>query len=83
VALSLEGEPLILQAVKASGARRAHRGIGLVYGGGALGLLGTVADAAFTTGGEGIRVVSRQFIVQEKVHQSLTRVYEATPILEW
>lgn len=72
------GRASYLQAARALGAGLAHRGIGLVYGGGTLGLMGAVANAALTAGGEVIGVVSRQFAVQEKVHESLTRVYVAT-----
>lgn len=72
------GRPAYLHAANALGAGLARRGIGLVYGGGSLGLMGAVANAALTAGGDVIGVVSRQFAAQEKVHESLTRVYVAT-----
>ena len=72
------GKAVYLHAAKTLGAGLAQRGIGLVYGGGALGLMGAVADAALSAGGEVIGVVSRQFAAQEKVHDALTRVYVAT-----
>ncbi|MBS0181481.1 MAG: TIGR00730 family Rossman fold protein [Nitrospira sp.] len=67
-----------LHAAQNLGTGLARRGIGLVYGGGTLGLMGAVADAALDAGGEVTGVVSRQFAAEEKVHKSLTRVYVAS-----
>ena len=72
------GRAAYLHAAEAIGTELAHRQIGLVYGGGALGLMGAMANAALTAGGEVIGVVSRQFVTQEKVHDRLARVYVAT-----
>ena len=41
----------------ATGRLLAERGIGLVYGGGGIGLMGAVADAALQAGGEVIGVI--------------------------
>lgn len=72
------GRASYLHAASLLGTGLAQRGIGLVYGGGTLGLMGAVANATLAAGGEVIGVVSRQFAVQDKVHECLTRVYVAT-----
>ena len=54
------------------GAALAHRGIGLVYGGGHVGLMGIVADAALAGGGEVIGVITEQLVAAEVAHDGLT-----------
>jgi hypothetical protein len=50
----------------------AERGIGVVYGGGKVGLMGILADAALTAGGEVIGVMPRDLIDREIGHDGLT-----------
>jgi uncharacterized protein (TIGR00730 family) len=50
----------------------ATRGIGLVYGGGRVGLMGAVADAALAAGGEVIGVIPRRLVDRELAHPGLT-----------
>jgi hypothetical protein len=50
----------------------AGRGIGLVYGGGHIGLMGAVADAALAAGGEVIGVIPQQLVDAELAHRGLT-----------
>jgi uncharacterized protein (TIGR00730 family) len=52
----------------------ARRGIGLVYGGGAVGLMGIVADAALEAGGEVIGVIPRALELREIAHHGLTEL---------
>lgn len=47
-------------------------GIGLVYGGGRLGLMGAVADGALSAGGEVIGVIPRLLVEAEVAHPGLT-----------
>src|SRR5579871_4079682 len=57
---SSEGaRPAYRQAAEALGGELARRGIGLVYGGASVGLMGAVADAALAAGGEVIGVIPR------------------------
>ena len=44
--------PAYAEAARVFGAAAAGRGLGLVYGGGRVGLMGAVADAALAAGGE-------------------------------
>lgn len=76
------GRAAYFHAAHTLGAGLAHRGIGLVYGGGTAGLMGAVANAALGAGGEVIGVVSRQFVAQGKVHDRLARVYVTTTASE-
>ena len=52
----------------------AERGIGLVYGGGHVGLMGIVADAAMKAGGEVIGVIPRFMAKAELAHQGVTQL---------
>ena len=50
----------------------ARRGIGIVYGGGRVGLMGAVADAALEAGGEVRGVIPRRLVDRELAHPGLT-----------
>src|SRR5262245_29493402 len=49
----------------------ARRGIGLVYGGGSVGLMGVLADAVLAAGGEVTGVIPRALATKEIAHQGL------------
>jgi uncharacterized protein (TIGR00730 family) len=57
---------------EAMGALLARRGIGLVYGGGNVGLMGIVADAALAGGGEVIGVIPQSLADREVAHVGVT-----------
>lgn len=52
----------------------ANRGITLVYGGGNVGLMGVVADAVLSAGGEVFGVIPEFLVSKELAHQGLTRL---------
>lgn len=54
----------------------AEGGIDVVYGGGAVGLMGTVADAALAAGGRVIGVLPRGLFEREVAHNGLTVLHE-------
>lgn len=65
------------RAAYAAAARRlgtllGERGLGLVYGGGNVGLMGVVADAALGAGAEVVGVIPRAMVERELTHQGLT-----------
>ncbi len=64
--------PAFTQAAAGLGRTLAERGIRLVYGGGHVGLMGAVADAALTAGGEVHGVITRALQAKELAHQALT-----------
>lgn len=72
-------KPEYAQAAQDFGALLAKRGVGLVYGGGSIGLMGVVADAVLAGGGEVIGVIPRFLASKEVMHEGLTdlRVVES------
>ena len=57
------------------GRRLAGRGYDLVYGGGATGLMGVVADSILEAGGQAIGVIPRSMATKEVAHPGLTRLH--------
>jgi uncharacterized protein (TIGR00730 family) len=66
--------PSYTAAARRLGALLARRGIGLVYGGGNVGLMGVVADAVLADGGEVIGVIPRALVDRELAHARLTEL---------
>ena len=62
-------------AARGFGKLLAERGIGLVYGGGHLGLMGVVADAALAAGGEVVGVIPQKLVEWEVAHGGLTELH--------
>ena len=56
------------------GERLAREGLTLVYGGGNVGLMGIVADAALAAGGEVVGVIPEQLVGWEVAHRGVTRL---------
>ncbi len=67
-------DPRFREAAEAFGAAVAKRGWGLVYGGGRIGMMGFVADAALRAGGEVIGVIPRFLIERELGHGALSEL---------
>jgi uncharacterized protein (TIGR00730 family) len=65
------GEKYRMPAV-ALGRALAARGLGLVYGGGNVGLMGTIADAVLESGGEVIGVIPEDLVKKEVAHRGLS-----------
>jgi hypothetical protein len=70
--------PAYLAAAQATGRAIARRGWKLVYGGGHVGLMGALADAALDEGGEVIGVMPRALLTREIAHPSITRIHLVT-----
>jgi len=68
------GAPVYAQAAAALGARLAHEGLRLVYGGGNVGLMGILANAVLEAGGEVVGVIPGQLVEWEVAHQGLTEL---------
>ncbi|MBS0283932.1 MAG: TIGR00730 family Rossman fold protein [Proteobacteria bacterium] len=68
-------DPVYLETARAVGRGLAERGIGVVYGGGRLGLMGAVADAALAAGGEVIGVIPQALVDAEVAHRGLTELH--------
>jgi len=67
-------DPVYAAAASAFGALLARTGRRLVYGGGHVGLMGTVADAALAGGGTVVGVIPRSLVEREVAHSSLTEL---------
>ena len=63
-----------VEAAAQLGRRLAENGAGIVFGGGRVGLMGVVADAALAAGGEVIGVIPGHLAERELAHRGLTRL---------
>lgn len=73
--------PVYRAAAEAVGRTLAEQGIGLVYGGGGVGLMGVVADAALAAGGEVVGVIPEALKVLEVGHKNLTAMHVVPDML--
>jgi uncharacterized protein (TIGR00730 family) len=64
--------PAYLQLAASVGVGLAERGIGVVYGGSRVGMMGALADAALAAGGEVIGIIPRRLVDRELAHRGLT-----------
>ena len=68
-------DPLYIDLARQIGTTLAQRGIGVVYGGGRLGLMGAIADSALAAGGEVIGVIPQALVDAEVAHRGLTELH--------
>ena len=68
-------DPVYLELAKGVGRTLAERGIGIVYGGGRLGLMGAIADSALASGGKVIGVIPQALVDAEVAHRGLTELH--------
>ncbi|MDM3893672.1 TIGR00730 family Rossman fold protein [Pseudomonas juntendi] len=71
---SIGSNPAYREAAVALGEAIARRGWTLVYGGGAVGLMGVVADAAMAAGGDVVGIIPQSLLDAEVGHRGLTRL---------
>jgi len=67
-------DPAFTRAAEKMGQELLNRGMGLVYGGGNVGLMGTIADTVMAGGGEVIGVIPRLLVDREVAHKDLTEL---------
>lgn len=67
--------PAFADAARVLATELALRQIGIVYGGGNVGLMGVVADAALAAGGEVIGVIPQGLVARELAHQGVTALH--------
>lgn len=75
-------DPAHRHAAHALGALLARSGMGLVYGGGNVGLMGAVADGALSQKGEVIGVIPRALMEKELGHGGVTALHVVTSMHE-
>ena len=61
-------------AARQLGEEIARQGIGLVYGGASVGLMGVLADSALSSGAEVVGVITEALVDREVAHFALTRL---------
>jgi len=62
-------------AAEELGRTLAQRGLGLIYGGARVGLMGAVADAALAAGGHVVGVIPHVLVDKEVAHQGITELH--------
>jgi uncharacterized protein (TIGR00730 family) len=67
-------DPAYVELATAVGTGLARRGIRVIYGGGRLGLMGALADAALAAGGQVIGVIPRGLVGRELAHPGVTEL---------
>jgi uncharacterized protein (TIGR00730 family) len=70
------------EAARQVGEVLARRGVGLVYGGGHVGLMGVLADAVLQVGGEVIGVIPRSMVDDELAHAGVTKLFVVSTMHE-
>ena len=68
-------DPVYIETARLVGRTLAQKGIGVVYGGGRLGLMGAVADSALEAGGEVIGVIPEALVGSEVAHKGCTELH--------
>jgi uncharacterized protein (TIGR00730 family) len=79
---SAPADPRYRDAARALGALIARKGIVLIYGGGSVGLMGELADAALGYGGRVIGVIPAGLFAHEVGHTGLTELHEVASMHE-
>ncbi len=68
-------DPVYIETARRVGRTLAEKGIGVVYGGGRLGLMGAVADSALEAGGAVIGVIPEALVGSEVAHKGCTELH--------
>jgi len=72
---STGGSTAYADAARAFGRAAVSRGLGVVYGGGRVGLMGALADGALQAGGEVVGVIPQELVDRELAHGGLTQLH--------
>ena len=74
--------PIYTELARQLGCMLAERGLGLVYGGGSVGLMGEAANAALAAGGEVIGVIPAVLSRKELLHEGCTQLHRVDSMHE-
>jgi uncharacterized protein (TIGR00730 family) len=74
--------PEYLQLARTTGRLVAERGLTLVYGGGKVGLMGAVADAALVAGGRVVGIIPQMLLDREVGHPGLSELRVVSTMAE-
>jgi uncharacterized protein (TIGR00730 family) len=75
-------DPRYAEAARAFGTLLAESGCGVVYGGGHVGLMGILADAALAAGGRVIGVIPQKLVDRELAHGGLSELHVVSTMHE-
>ncbi len=67
--------PAYREVAEVLGRRLAERGVGLIYGGADVGLMGAVADAALAAGGRVVGVIPHVLVDKEVAHKGVQELH--------
>lgn len=76
------GDPAFAESAARTARLLASEGITIVYGGGNVGLMGVVADAALEAGGNVVGVIPRSMVEVELAHTGIQELIVAETMLE-
>ena len=79
---SVGASPAYLEAARTLGRELALRGLGLVYGGASVGLMGAVADAVIEAGGRTVGVIPHSLATKEIAHPGLDELFVVSSMHE-
>ena len=68
-------DPIYINTARQVGRTLAERGIGVVYGGGRLGLMGAVSNGALEAGGEVIGIIPEALVGSEVAHRGCSELH--------
>jgi uncharacterized protein (TIGR00730 family) len=71
---SVGAREVYANAARRTGEAMVRRGLGLVFGGGHVGLMGMLADTILRAGGEGIGVIPQALVDRELAHRGLNEL---------
>lgn len=74
--------PEYAQTAQSLGQELVRRGLGLVYGGASVGLMGVIANSVLASGGEAIGVIPHGLLDKEVGHTKLTELREVSSMHE-
>lgn len=75
-------DPLYQEMARTLGVWMAKKGIGLVYGGGKIGIMGVIADAVLEAGGHVTGIIPTFLRTKEMAHEGVTELIETKDMSE-
>jgi len=66
---------IYIEAARELGRAMARQGVGLVYGGASVGIMGAIADAVLEAGGRAVGVIPESLVRKELAHSGLTELH--------
>jgi len=68
-------QDIYIEAARELGRTMARQGVGLVYGGASIGIMGAIADAVLEAGGRAVGIIPESLMKKELAHRALTELH--------